>query len=411
MGKGSTSSPDPDPNIGKAALKQAETGEAWLDFAKDAYSQNLERQDVLDNLTNQITEQQLGLATDQADWSREDRERYTSVYQPIEDDYIEKATNYATENRQNEAAAEARADVQQSAANARAASERQASSLGIDPSSGRFAGIQAATDNQQALSEAQAANTARQSVRDKGLALEADVVNMGKGYASTAGAAAAGSVSASGTALSGTQATNAQALSASNVMNSGYSGAMQGYAGQANTLSNLYGLQLQQWQAEQQAQNSSMSGLLGGIGSAVGLAFSSDENLKEDFADIPDGAALDAVENMPVSEWNYKPGVADEGRHVGPMAQDFARETGRGDGHSIPVQDAIGVTMAAVQDLSHEVAGIKKAVGLNGALGVPTIPRDDRARDMRPPERGEGPGLDVMIAIPVDAKKKVKKGK
>ena len=411
MGKGSSRAPDPDPNIGKAALMQAQTGEAWLDFAKDAYGKNLERQDVLDNLTKKITEQQLGLATDQADWSREDRDRYKSTYQPVEDAYIEEASNYASEERQAEAAAEARADVQQSAANARAASERQALSLGIDPTSGRFAGIQAATDNQQALSEAQAANTARQAVRDKGLALKADVANMGRGYAATAGASAAGSVSASGTALSGSQATNAQALSASNVMNSGYAGAMKGYAGQANTLSNLYGMQLQKWQAEQQAQGANMRGIFSGIGSAVGLAFASDENLKEGFADIPEGAALDAVENMPVSEWNYKPGVADEGRHVGPMAQDFVRETGRGDGHSIPVQDAIGVTMAAVQDLSHEVAGIKKAVGLNDARGMPDIPRGKEDRDMRPPERGEEPGLDVMIAIPVKAKKRTKKGK
>ncbi|RUQ78323.1 tail fiber domain-containing protein, partial [Brucella abortus] len=56
MGKSSQSAPDPDPNIGKAALKQAETGEEWLAFAKDAFAISQERQKELDALTKRVTE-------------------------------------------------------------------------------------------------------------------------------------------------------------------------------------------------------------------------------------------------------------------------------------------------------------------------------------------------------------------
>ncbi len=370
MGKGSSSAPGPDPQIGAAALKQAETGEAWLSFAKDAFSVSQDRQKELDALTTKVTEQQLGLATDQANWAKEDRDRYNSVYKPIEDEFIEEATNYATEERQAEAAAEARADVQSAAATNRAATERANASMGVTPGSGRFTGVQAASDLGTTLAEAGAANTSRQAVRDKGLALKADVANLGKGLPAQAAAGAAGSVAASGTALGGSQATNSQALAASTILNAGYGGAMQGYAGQAGTLNQQYGLQLDAWKTQQQmnAQNASGIGsFLGGIG---GLIFS-DEEVKENKEEIEDGDALDALNSMPVEEWDYKPGVADEGRHVGTYAQDFQRATGKGDGHTIPVQDAIGITMKAVQDLDKKLDATIDAIGLGGVAPAP----------------------------------------
>ncbi len=368
MGKGSSSAPDPDPNIGRAALMQAETGEKWLSFAKDAFSVSQDRQKELDALTKQVTTQQLGIATDQANWSRADRERYETKFKPIEDQFVAEASNYATPERQAEAAAEARADVQTAAANARATNERQASSMGINPASGRFAGIQATTDMNATLAEASAANMARSTVRDKGLALKADVANLGRGLPAQAAAGAGSSVAASGTALSGNQATNAQALAAPGIVSQGYSGAMQGYAGMGSTLNQQYGLQLDAWKAEQQMKAQSASGIGSFLGGIAGMfKFPSDENVKHDKADVPEGKALEAVNNMPVTEWTYDEGVGDGGEHIGPMAQDFQRETGKGDGKSIAVQDAIGISMKAIQDLDEKVTRLADAVGIGSA--------------------------------------------
>lgn len=367
MGKSSNSAPAPDPQIGKAALMQAQTGENWLAFAKDAFAVSEVRQKELDALTNKVTEQQLGLATDQAKWSKEDRARYESVYKPIEDEFINEAKNYGTEAKQAEAAAEARADVQTAAATNRAATERANASMGVTPGSGRFAGVQAASDLGASLAEAGAANTARQGVRDKALALKADVVNLGKGLPAQAAAGAGGSVAASGTALSGNQATNGQALAASTIMNSGFSGAMQGYAGQASTLNQQYGLQLDAWKTKQQMNAAGAQGIgsfLGGIG---GLLFKSDENAKENKETIEDGEALEALKAMPVEAWDYKEGVADEGRHIGTYAQDFTKQTGLGDGQNIAAQDAIGITMKAVQDVDNKLDAVIEAIGLGGS--------------------------------------------
>lgn len=382
--KGGSSAPAPDPNIGVAALKQAETGEQWLGFARDAFAVSTERQKELDALTNQVTELQLGLATDQAAWSREDRDRYENTFRPIEDKYIEEATNYGSTERQAQAAAEARSDVQTAAANARAATERNNAAMGIDPRSGRAGGIQAQTDMGVALAEAGAANNARTMVRDKGLALTADVANMGRGASSAAAAGAAGSVGASGTALAGNQATNAQSLAASQVMSQGFSGAMQGYSGMGSTLNTQYGLQLDGWKAEQEMKAQNMAGIGKAFGAVLGaLPFPSDENLKEDKEPMEEGAALDAVENMRVESWKYKPGVADEGEHIGTYAQDFQRETGKGDGRSIAPQDAIGITMGAIKDLNAKVDKLATVIGLGDEMPTRAAARQVKPRTIQ----------------------------
>ncbi len=363
--KSSGSAPAPDPNIGVAALKQAETGQQWLDFAKDAYGKSLVRQDKLDQLTTDVTKQQLGLATDQANWARSDRARYENTFRPIENDYINKATNYASDSRQAEAAAEASGDVQAAAAAQRAITQRQQASMGVSPTSGRFAGVQAAQDNATALAAAGAANTARQAIRDKGLALTADAVNLGRGLPSQAGAAAGSAVASGAQALSGNQSTNVQALQAPGIVSQGYQGAMAGWAGQASTLNQQYGNQIEAWKAQQEIDAKNAAGFGSAIGGLLGkLPIFSDENMKEDIQPLPDGKALAAIEDMPVSEWTYKKGVADEGRHIGTMAQDFQKATGKGDGKTISGIDAIGITMGAVRDLSKKVDRLASAVGI-----------------------------------------------
>ena len=364
MGKGSTSAPDPDPNIGKAALMQAQTGEEWLGFAKDSFAVSQERQKELDALTTRVTEQQLGVATQQAQWATEDRERYNSVFKPIEDQFIEEASNYATPEKQAQAAAEASADVKTAQAGAAEQNLRQSASLGINPTSGRYAGIDRATDMAYSLADAGAQNNARTAVRDKGLALKADVANLGRGLPAQSAQAQSLGLSASSGALGLNQATNAQSMQAANIVNSGYAGAMQGYAGMGSTLNQQYSTQVNAWQAEQQQKNSLWGGIGEALGGLAGFFMPSDENIKENKQPVKEGAALEAVEKMPIEEWDYKPGVEDEGRHIGTYAQDFQKATGKGDGKSIPVIDAIGITMKAVQDVSAKVDNLAKQVGI-----------------------------------------------
>jgi hypothetical protein len=261
------------------------------------------------------------------------------------------------------AAAEAKADVRTAASAAKQQAEREAASIGINPASGRWAGITRAGDLGTALAEAGAANAARTQQRDKGLALKADAVNLGRGLPAQSAQAAGLGLSAGSSAVGLNQGANAQYLASTDIMGTGYRGQMAGYAGQAATLNQQYSTEVSAWDSANRAAAAGAAGIGQFAGGILGL-FLSDEDAKKDKKQIPEGEALEAVREMPVEEWSYKDGVADGGRHVGTYAQDFKQATGKGDGRTIPAQDAIGVTMKAVQDLDRKVDRIAKAVGI-----------------------------------------------
>jgi hypothetical protein len=282
----------PDPNGGERSLLQLRTSdEVPVAIGADASPLiailapfvELDRitQAELDAITKKVGEQQLGIANDQAGWARSDRDRYEKTFKPIEDKFIAEASNYDTPEKQAEAAATARADIQTAAAGAKEANLRDAAGLGIAPGSGRFTGIATANDQNMALADAGAANNARQMVRDKGLALKADVANMGRGLPTQSAQAASLGLNAGNSVLAGRQAANAQQMAATDIMGTGYKGAMDGYAGQADTLNRQYGLQLDGWKAEQEIAAKNAAGIGSFIGTVGSLFFPSDENVKE----------------------------------------------------------------------------------------------------------------------------------
>lgn len=358
--KGGSSAPSPDPNIGKAAMKQAELGESWLNFAQEQFKVSNERQKEQDVLANQVTQQQLDASKQAQQWATEDRNRYNNTFKPLEDQFINKAQNWDSAERQQQQASEAKADVLNNASQQRQATERNMASMGVDPTSGRYAGVERAGENATALAAAGAENNARNTVRNQALSLQADAVNMGKGLAVNPASSLGLSTSAGSAAMQTTAGNNAQAAGLSSIMGQGYQAAMTGYGNQANTLNQQYQNQLNAWQANQQQSNSLWSGLgsLAGMGL---MAFSSKE-FKEDKR--PATGSLEAVRRMPVGEWKYKDGIADGGEHIGPYAEDFQAATGKGNGKMINLMDAVGVTMGAVQQLDKKVDALAKGRGL-----------------------------------------------
>lgn len=79
----------------------------------------------------------------------------------------------------------------------------------------------------------------------------------------------------------------------------------------------------------------------------------SDRNLKRAITPVDTQSVLEAVRRLPLSTWRYRdePGRV---RHLGPMAQDFRAAFGLGDDdRSYHAVDAHGVSLAAIQALSH----------------------------------------------------------
>lgn len=304
------SAPEADPNIGIAALNSSKTGEMMLNWMKDQAK-----------ITN--------------NWAEIDRDRYQEKFLPMQDRFIAEAENYASPERklaeQNRAVADIRLGIRQN----RQAADRSAMAMGIDPSSGR---ARAATDRMAtdtALAVAGARNVAGRQVEEQGRSLRANAINLGSGAA----------------------VNPATSIGISNgAMLNGGNAAMQGYSQQGNLLNTQYQQQMQAWQANQGAIGS----LGGALGAMAGLFLPSSKEIKTDKAPVK---SLDAVKKMPVEAWTYKPGEGDEGRHIGPYAEDFKKATGIGDGKSIDVISAIGLSLGAIRDLD---AKVDKLAGTKG---------------------------------------------
>jgi hypothetical protein len=267
---GSSSSPTPDPQIGQAALQEAQTGKDWLNFANQQFQVGNQRQADMDALTHQVTQQQLDTQTQQTQWASQDRARYQNVFEPIQDQYVKQAQDYASVGKQNEMAAEAAADQQQAARQANDANTRSMASMGINPASGRFQGITRAQNTLTALNTAGAANNAREQTRQTGLSLEASAANMGNGLPASASAAAGLGLNAGSSAVGNTNVANENWRSNVGIMSQGFGGAMQGYQGQGSLLNQQYGNQIAGWSAQQQASAANSSGLMSGIGTIAG---------------------------------------------------------------------------------------------------------------------------------------------
>lgn len=372
---GGSSAPSPDPRIGEAAIKNAELGEDWLTFARDQFATSTERQKEQDKLSNEVTQNQLDASKQAQGWATADRKRYDEVFKPLQDEFIDTAKNWDSADRQSARAAEAKADVLNNASQARQASERNMASMGVDPTSGKWAGVDRSGSLATGLAAAGAENNARNTVRKEGVAMKADAVNMGNGLAVNP-ATSLGLSSQTGSAAFGTTAgNNAQAAGLGNIMGQGYQAAMSGYGNQASILNSQYANQLNAWQAKNASDSAASSGMWGGIGNLAGMGMSamSSKELKEEKEPI-DGA-LDAIESMPVEKWKYKKGISDEGHHIGPYAEDFQEKTGLGDGKSINLIDGLGLTMKAVQELSSKVDKIADA-----SVGLPKMKKQEERR-------------------------------
>lgn len=360
--KDAAPAPAPDPRIGQSAVMSAELGKEWLDFAKQQHAAGNIRQDQYDKLINQVVQSDLATQKQASQWATQDREaglaannkfnqfadkaenygqaygdwvggvagefgkaaaaqeafgaaqrdRYGNTFVPIENRIAKDAMEWDSDARLTTEAGKARADVLAEAQRQRDASNRSMAAMGVNPNSGRFAGISRAGDITTALGAAGAANTARDNVRAQGIQLRGQAAQLGQqvlgsGQAATSlgmqgrqaqqnatqaaygikssglsqaqqaitgGLAGLGvgntsantSLNAGGSAVSAGAAGN-QSFNANNaIMGQGFSGAMSGYGQQGSILGGLYGNQLNAWGM----QNSANAGNAAGFGSLIG---------------------------------------------------------------------------------------------------------------------------------------------
>jgi hypothetical protein len=264
-----------------------------------------------------------------ADIANKQWDRNVSTFQPLEDKAIAETEKFNSPQYAAEQEAAAGSDVTDSFARARATQQAGESGVGVNPNDGAWG----ANERAMSLGEGAAGAAAVTGAR-KGAELQ--------GYNALVGMAGKGDAKVN------------QAIGAANA------GGNQYMQSQSNQMG---------WNENQQQQRNAG---WGGVGSLIGTGLSlfnmSSKKLKEEVK--PATGSLRKLRALPVNEWQYKkPGPAPiagvapmtPGRHLGPMAEDFARATGNGDGRTINHGDALGLTMAAVKQLDQKVSKLQGA--------------------------------------------------
>lgn len=268
--KGGGSAPSPDPRIGQAALDNVALGKEWLSFSREQFAIGNKRQAELDVMSKEISQQQLSDAQLASERGSEQFERYKRLFQPVEDRMISEAQTYDSPEAQAKAAGEAKADVLGASAEAKQRGQRQMASMGINPASGRFAGIDRAGDLDTALASAGAENTARERVKATGMALREGVANMGRGATSTAAQQTSLGLSAGGAAMGTALGAEGNFRANQGVMAQGFQGGIGANASGAGIMNQQYSSELNAWGAKQQSDAQGTAGLMGAVGTGIG---------------------------------------------------------------------------------------------------------------------------------------------
>lgn len=325
----------------------AQLGQQQLDFSKQQY------QDMLPFLSNiagdqrDMMRQQMAQAQDYYNYQQ-------NVFRPLEQKMVAEADAYNTDAKKEEYARQSAADVAGAFQRAQAMNNQAAASMGVNPNSGRFAGMNRATVNAQAAMDADARTKGRTAAEQLGWAKKLDATGLGRNLPGASAAAYGGALNAGNSAGNNMQQPGSNYLAG---MNQGANLIGQGrQLYQSGLGTALYG-QGNLYNNAQNQGNPWMTMLGAGIG-----AFMSSKDKKVKTGNVDAKAVSRSVANIPVDRWKYKKGEGDGGEHIGPYAEDMSKKgAATPDGKAIDVISALGLNLAATKGLSQRVAKLEKA--------------------------------------------------
>lgn len=256
--------PEP-PDTTALAGASEEVARMNIDWAREqqawAQQQDATNRETLDRVLNI----QLPIMQEQYENAKQDRERYETQFQPLEDNLIQEFQDYDSPERREQERSRAMSDVSQQFDAQRRNALQRLESYGVDPSQTRNAALDLGTRVQQAAAMAGAGSASDRNVENTGRALRAEAINIGKGMPSNVAASYGQSLAAGNAGIGNanqTTTTGANALTSSQ----GFSNAgLSGYNQSAN-------IQNQGYQNQMAAYNANQSQITGILGAAGGMA-------------------------------------------------------------------------------------------------------------------------------------------
>jgi hypothetical protein len=326
----------------EAAEIQAGLGREQLAFAREQYDRSAP---IMESIANQ----QMAAQSEQMAQARDYYNYQKDTYRPLERGIVADAERFNTEAYQNQLAGQAAADAGRAFGISQQQNQRAMASMGANPNSGRFAGMQNATGLQQAAMRANAMTGARNQAQQMGYARKLDAAGLGRGLAGASAAAYGG-------------ASNAGSMAGQNAQSAGqnYMGNMaigsgtiaQGQQMQLSGLSNILNNQTSSYINTSGSFLGDVGGALGGAAAAY-TAFS-DRRIKENIVEV----VVDQRTALPLYEFNYiiefgNPDI----RYQGVMADDV----------ELIHPEAVVETDLGFKAVNYEMLGIEFKEVSNGA--------------------------------------------
>jgi hypothetical protein len=311
--------------VNAAAQQEAQISQEALNWYEQQYAASEPDRAAATQRANNISDAQVAAMDFATQNAQHEAQRNQSIYEPLEDQIVSNAQNYDTPERRAQAVAQANASVESAFDRSQTAQQQALMRAGNSPSGVAAAALAQDASLQKAKMLAGASQQATQNVEQQGYAREMDAAGLGKGVVSSQATQQQIATGAGGAGLAASGAGLQASYSGMPIMQAGFGSAMSGQ----QAAGNLYS-QAAQISAMGNSSNAAMVGGIGGIMEGLGAMGYSSKRVKMRREPVSDDEALAATNRLKVEKWDYKPGVADSGTHVGPYAEDVQREFGDG---------------------------------------------------------------------------------
>ena len=290
----------------EAAQIMAGLGREQLAFAREQYERSAP---ILEGIANS----QIAAQNEQLAQGRDYYNYMSETFRPLERQIVADAQNFNTDAYRENLASQAAADAGLAFGRTQAANQRAMASMGVNPNSGRFAGVNSASNLGLAANRAAAMTGTRMQAEQMGYARQLDAAGLGRGL-SGASLAAYGGATASGNAAGQNAQSAGQNYMGNMAIGSGTIG--QGQNMQIQGLSNVLNAQTTAYINSNDSFLGDLGGLLGGAASAYTAFGGSDRRIKRDIREV----GVDRRTALTLYEFSYvdAPGT----RYVGVMADE-----------------------------------------------------------------------------------------
>ena len=253
----------------QAAQQAYALGEQQLQWTQQVWNQEQPLMDASEKQQMALSAEEQASLEQSSRESAQQYQQYESTYAPLEATYVNQAQNWASPAAIAGARGSAMADVaEQGQAGLNTAAETLRS-YGINPGSGRYAGLYTGAQPMLGAAQAAAGTTAAQNLRLQQMGLESGAINTGRGLVNaTEGltTAGTGAGNAAGTSAAGAANTANTNLSTGSTAMTNPS---QWFNAGANNM-NTYVNAVNGYNQSQAAFNEAGASEMGGLGSALG---------------------------------------------------------------------------------------------------------------------------------------------